>query len=232
NKAQSYKLFDRIAGRYDSLNRILSLGIDLYWRRVLSRSLAAKPIKVLDLATGTADQIIDLVSVYPSIENAIGLDLSNGMLEKGRAKVLDAGFEDRITLREGDAQNLPFPESTFQATSISFGIRNIPDVALALREMLRVLVPGGQSFVLEFSTPRNRIFRTFYFFYLRHVLPQIGALLSGDSVAYRYLNQTIEGFPSGNEFCALMTKAGFVHIRARPLTFGIATLYSGEKRAL
>jgi demethylmenaquinone methyltransferase/2-methoxy-6-polyprenyl-1,4-benzoquinol methylase len=224
-------MFDRIAPRYDLLNRVLSGGLDVAWRRKMAKMLPDRaPLRLLDVATGTADQILMLIDRAPAIEEAVGIDMAERMLERGRAKVRARGLDRRVRLKIGDAIAIPEPDASFDVCTISFGIRNVTDVVAGLREMRRVLRPGGRAFVLEFSQPEVRWFRAIYYFYLRHILPAIGGWISGDREAYRYLNLTIETFPSGNAFCALMRQAGFEDVRAIPLTMGIASIYVGDAR--
>jgi demethylmenaquinone methyltransferase/2-methoxy-6-polyprenyl-1,4-benzoquinol methylase len=223
-------MFDRIAHRYDLLNRLLSFGTDVRWRKRLSQHLpAGEQLQVLDLATGTADVLISLEKNCPRVLRGTGVDLSFGMLSRGLPKLRALGLAQRFRLLQGDAQRLPLPTAAYDAVTISFGIRNVLNVDAGLREMHRILKPGGRALILEFSLPGNPLFRAGYLFYFRHVLPRIGALLSGDGHAYRYLNQTVETFPYGQAFCSLMENAGFQSVRAHPLTFGIATLYQGDK---
>lgn len=224
-----WRMFDRIAHRYDLLNHLLSLNRDLAWRKQLAGHLTGRTDqKVLDLATGTGDQ---LLALYQSgkVKSGIGVDLADRMLEIGQEKITRAGLESTLTLQHGDAENLPFDSDTLDAVSISFGIRNVTDVPHALEEMHRVLKSGGRALILEFSLPDNRLFRKLYLFYFRKVLPRLGGMISGDRDAYRYLNETVETFPYGEDFCELMREAGFVNIKATALTLGIATLYQGDK---
>lgn len=224
-------MFDRIAGRYDFLNRTLSMGIDVGWRKKLAALLPARPgLRVLDLATGTADVPLTLVDENADVTEVVGMDLSQGMLEIGAAKVEAAHRQAQIRLETGDAGEIPAEDASFDAVTIAFGIRNVPDVDQTLREMQRVLRPGGYGLVLEFSTPTLPGFKQGYLLYLRHVLPRIGALVSGDGYAYRYLNQTIETFPYGQAFCDKMIGAGFSDVEALALSGGIATIYRGIKR--
>lgn len=225
-----WRMFDRIAGRYDFLNHTLSMGIDVGWRRELARKLPARPdLRVLDLATGTADVPLSLSAENADVTEIVGTDLSEGMLAIGAKKVEAAGLNSKISLNIGDATAIPFEDQSFDAVTISFGIRNVPDVSQCLREMQRVLKPGGHALVLEFSTPQLPVFKQGYLFYLRHVLPRIGELVSGDKYAYRYLNKTIETFPYGQDFCDLMIHAGLTEVDAFPLSGGISTLYLGVK---
>lgn len=225
-----WQMFDRIAPRYDFLNRTLSMGIDVGWREQMAEMLPSRPgLRVLDLATGTADVPLTFCSVNQDVREVVGMDLAQEMLSIGETKIQAAGRSGQIRLEVGDAMAIPSADQDFDAVSISFGIRNVPDVSQTLREMHRVLKPGGVGLVLEFSTPQIPGFKQGYLFYLRHVLPRIGALISGDSYAYRYLNQTIETFPYGQAFCDLMINAGFSEVDAVPLTGGIATLYRGVR---
>jgi demethylmenaquinone methyltransferase/2-methoxy-6-polyprenyl-1,4-benzoquinol methylase len=220
-KAESPALFDRIATTYDTVNRILSFGIDGLWRRRVVHRLPQG--NVLDLACGTGE--LALAIARKEGIRVTGLDLSEGMLEVARRRTEGQS----ITLIHGDAQQLPLPDGSFDATTIAFGIRNVPDVPAALAEMHRVLRPGGRTFILEFSLPANRVVRALHCFYLRHVLPRVGGWVSGDREAYRYLNITIEAFPYGEDFLDLVREAGFSDCTATPLTMGIATLYEGRR---
>jgi demethylmenaquinone methyltransferase/2-methoxy-6-polyprenyl-1,4-benzoquinol methylase len=226
------RMFDRIAHRYDLLNRMLSFGRDIAWRKRMARYLPPhKSLHVLDLATGTADVLLFLHRQEPRVAHGVGVDPSAGMLGFGQGKIRKAGLDTRFRLVRGDGQYLSFPSDTFDAVTIAFGIRNVADVSKGLREMHRVLRRGGRVLILEFSLPRNRLVRWGYLFYFRHVLPRVGGLISGDSYAYRYLNATVETFPYGEAFCQLMREAGFQDVQARPLTFGIASLYVGDKES-
>lgn len=231
SKSTSWQMFNRIAKTYDSVNRLLSFGLDVGWRKKVGLLLPKKEqVALLDLATGTADQVLLLCKEHPQqISEAIGMDLSEGMLEKGREKVDQQKLQDVIRLETGDAVNIPSENSRFDAITISFGIRNVPDVPASLREMHRVLRPEGKTLILEFSMPKNPIVRFGHLFYLRYVLPLVGGLISGDYEAYRYLNTSIEAFPFGESFCSLMKEAGFSTVRQYPVTFGIATIYEGIK---
>lgn len=224
-----FRMFDRIAHRYDLLNRLLSFGRDVAWRKRLVRALpAGGALGALDLATGTADVLLALESTG-RIARGMGADVSWGMLSHGQRKLRARGAEGRLALTRADAMCLPFPEGSFDLVTIAFGIRNVRDVDLGLREIHRVLRSGGRVLVLEFSLPPNRLFRGLYLFYFRHILPRLGGLISGDAHAYRYLNQTVETFPYGEDFLALLRQAGFTSAQAHPLTFGIATLYVADR---
>lgn len=229
-KSNSWQMFDDISPKYDFLNNLLSFGLDIFWRKRLARFIPHKPGQiVLDLATGTADVLLSLFKYSPNIQSGYGIDLADKMLDIGRGKITRAGLELHVLLEHGDAHQIPFNASTFDCVTIAFGIRNMNDPTQVLSEMRRVLNREGRAIVLEFSLPANTVIRSMHIFYLRHVVPLIGALFSGNYTAYRYLNQTIETFPYGNAFCALMSNAGFQNVNAHPLFFGVATIYVGEK---
>lgn len=228
-RTESWRMFDRIARRYDLLNRLLSAGRDVAWRRRLARFMPAKPaIDLLDVATGTGDVLLELAALCPSIRSGRGVDLADNMLAIAGHKIRRLGFETRLSVARGDASALPCAAESFDCVTIAFGIRNVVDVPGALAEMKRVLRPGGRLLVLEFSLPSSAAVRTAYLWYFRHVLPRLGGLISGDSYAYRYLNETVETFPYGEEFCSLLRKVGFVHVEHHPMTAGIATIYVGD----
>ncbi|MDY6838518.1 MAG: bifunctional demethylmenaquinone methyltransferase/2-methoxy-6-polyprenyl-1,4-benzoquinol methylase UbiE [Thermodesulfobacteriota bacterium] len=229
-RTEVWKMFDRVAHRYDFLNRLLSAGIDRRWRGKMARLLPpGRDQHVLDLATGTADQLLFLFDKSNKIKSGLGIDLAEKMLAIGRQKVQGRGLSEAITLKRGDAMDIPAQDKTFDAVTISFGIRNVSRVSQALSEMHRVLKPGGRLLVLEFSLPEHALIRSGYLLYLRHILPPLGALVSGDSGAYRYLNQTIETFPYGGALCQLIAEAGFEAVQARALTMGIAMIYQGDR---
>jgi len=230
SRQDAYKMFDRIAHRYDLLNRLLSMGTDRSWRKRMATFLPEKPeLKLLDLATGTADVMLFLEGRCPQLGSAVGLDMSGGMLGYGQQKIARRSLSEKLTLVRGDATSLAVASAQFDAVTISFGIRNVLDVNQALREMHRILRQEGRVLILEFSLPGNPLIRLPYLFYFRHILPLVGGLLSGDGSAYRYLNKTVETFPYGEAFADLMRNAGFENVRAIPLSFGIATLYVGNK---
>lgn len=230
SRKEVWKMFDRIAHRYDVLNRSLSFGRDVAWRKRLRRHLPAdRELMLVDLATGTADQILFLLDGKAKIREAKGYDLSEGMLALGREKISKRGLNEVVSLHTGDAMQSPQPDSSADVITISFGIRNVMDVPTALTDMKRALVPGGKLLILECSLPKNKLVRKGYLFYFRHILPRLGGLVSGDSYAYNYLNKTVETFPCGEEFCDLMRAAGFGEVRHEPMTLGVATLYIGVK---
>jgi demethylmenaquinone methyltransferase/2-methoxy-6-polyprenyl-1,4-benzoquinol methylase len=225
-----HKMFDRIADRYDLLNHLLSANIDKRWRRKVAFLLPeSENLSVLDLASGTGDQLITLHE-SGRVSNGIGIDLAEKMLEVGRDKISRLKLDHILSLQTGDAGQIPFESDRFDAVTISFGIRNMIDATETLREMHRILKPNGRALILEFSLPDNRMLRSGYLFYLRHILPKLGAIISGDNSAYRYLNETIETFPHGPAFCELMTSAGFDSVSQTKLSTGVASIYRGDKK--
>lgn len=222
-------MFNRIAPTYDRLNRILSFGIDKRWRkRVLKHLPPAQNLTLVDLATGTADQILALAQAN-AITSLTGFDLSEKMLLLGQEKLEKHSLTKKAKLQIGSALDIPLPQSSADLVTISFGIRNVTDPLRCLKEMRRILKKDGIAYILEFSTPTFAPFRALYFFYLRYILPSLGRLLSKDPTAYTYLNQTIEEFPSGELFLRLMHEAGFNQVEMHPMTFGTVTLYIGKK---
>ena len=229
-KSESWKMFDDISPRYDLLNRLLSFGLDIHWRNQLAKYVnSAESISVLDVATGTADVLLTFFRKCPNIDKAWGIDLSEKMMAVGQKKINQLGLQDKIQLKKGDACSIPFDNAQFDNVSISFGIRNVQDPLKALKEMCQVIRGDGTALILEFSMPKNLLIRVVHLFYLRWFVPVIGWIFSGHYRAYKYLNQTIEEFPSGEEFTSLMLKAGFKSTQAHPLLFGVATIYVGTK---
>ena len=223
-------MFDRIAPRYDLLNHLLSLNRDKAWRKRMERHLPdGNSLLLVDLATGTGDQLLALYETQ-RVGFGVGLDMAGEMMAIGQKKIHLHDLSDQIAMLRGDAAFTPFPDRTFNVVTITFGIRNLVDLKAGLDEMYRVLKPGGRALILEFSLPSNRFLRQIYLFYFRHVLPRLGSVISGDRQAYRYLNQTVETFPYGDEFCGIMRAAGFSDVVAHPLTFGIATIYRGDRQ--
>lgn len=217
-------MFDAISPTYDRTNRIISLGRDRHWRAKVAEFLPPyKNLKVLDLATGTGDQALALIKSQASIHSITGIDLSPEMLEIARRKI-----PCKMQFMIADAEKLPFPDQSFDAATFSFGIRNVTDPLKSLSEIYRVLKRRGRALILEFSLPPQPI-RAFFLFYLRHVLPWIAGIISKNRRAYQYLNETIEHFPSGKEFCLLMRDAGFSRLQQIPMNLGSVTLYIGEK---
>lgn len=217
-------MFDNIARRYDFLNRVMSLGIDRRWRRRTVRALELPAdARVLDLATGTADLAIDIARIH-SDARIIGSDPSTNMLAVGRTKVASRQLADRIDLITGDAQAIDLPKASVDGITIAFGIRNVPDRARALREMARVCKPGGRVAILELSEPSGGLIAALARFHIRHVVPRLGAFLSG-AREYRYLQASIAAFPPPAEFAALMHASGLTVLETTPLTFGVCHLY-------
>lgn len=222
-------MFGAIAPRYDFLNRLLSLGIDRYWRRKAVRLLKYKEgSRVLDVATGTGDVALEIAKRTPASVKITAADFCNEMVELGRLKVAASPFAARIDFLVAPCEDLPFPDNSFDSITIAFGIRNVVDRKLGLAEMWRVLKPAGRMIILEFSTPRSALFRQIYYFYFKRVLPVIGGLFSKYN-AYQYLPDSVLEFPTQEEFSTMVADAGFRNIHTCPLTFGIATIYAGEK---
>jgi len=221
-------MFDAVAPRYDLLNRVLSVGIDQYWRSRAVRTLTdEQPRRVLDVATGTADLAVKIQrTLHP--RETVGIDLSTEMLDRGRKKLERNGLSSRIPLQKADAADLPFDDGSFDAAFVAFGVRNFEDLDAGLGEILRVLRPGGTLVVLEFSTPRTFPVKQLYSWYSRHILPRIGGLLSPDQGAYEYLPSSVAAFPDGVDFLRRMEGVGFGDLEWTPLTFGIASLYTGR----
>jgi demethylmenaquinone methyltransferase/2-methoxy-6-polyprenyl-1,4-benzoquinol methylase len=237
-KQQIAAMFDKIAFRYDFLNRFLSGGIDIYWRRRAIRELAgvvdgkaavaATTKTILDVATGTADMAI-MMARYLSAFHITGIDISTGMLEIGRQKIARLQMEGKISLQTGDSEAIHFPDAHFDAVTVAFGVRNFENLEKGLREMLRVLKPGGRLVVLEFSQPKTPGVRHVYDLYLRLVAPNIGKMVSSNREAYQYLNDSVKAFPEGENFIRIMETCGYSNPRLRRLSLGICSLYVGEK---
>ena len=224
-KQQVATMFNNVAGTYDFLNHFFSLGIDKLWRRKLVKLIGLNnPKQILDVATGTADLAIAEAKLNPY--RIVGVDISEKMLEVGRTKIKKY---PNIELQLADGENLPFADDTFDAVSISFGIRNFENAIAGLSDMKRVLKPNGKLFVLEFSKPTNWFIKKIYYFYFCHVLPFIGKLVSKDANAYAYLPESVKIFPDGKKFVELLQYAGYKKIQCKPLTFGISTIYIAEK---
>ena len=234
-KEQVAEMFDKIAFRYDFLNRFLSGGIDVYWRRRAIRELGTgfqrggDSPAILDVATGTGDMAIMMARHLHAVQ-ITGVDISTGMLEIGRQKIDRLGLGDRIVLRTGDSESLQFPDGSFDAITVAFGVRNFENLEKGLTEMLRVLKPGGRLVVLEFSQPRLPGIRQFYDLYLRLVAPNIGKMVSSSREAYQYLNDSVKAFPEGAAFIQILDGCGYINTRLRRLSLGICSLYTGIKQ--
>lgn len=227
-KEQVATMFNNISNRYDLLNRLLSFGIDIWWRkRAIGQLRKSKPRIILDIATGTGDLAFEALSLNP--EKIIGIDISEGMLEMGRKKVQKRGLEHMIQLQLGDSEKLRFPDASFDAVMVSFGVRNFENLERGLEEIFRVLKPGGQVMILEFSKPKNQLIKILYGFYNQTLLPWLGRMVSGDSSAYTYLPESVAAFPEGDAFVNILTSTGFQSSKALPLTFGISSVYTAFK---
>ncbi|MFH1712113.1 MAG: bifunctional demethylmenaquinone methyltransferase/2-methoxy-6-polyprenyl-1,4-benzoquinol methylase UbiE [Patescibacteria group bacterium] len=223
------QLFDKIATKYDLNNRILSFGIDGFWRRRMLKALPdRRGLRVLDVATGTGDVALKLIN-NQHIDSVVGLDISEGMLKVAKEKIEAKNRQHDVTLVHGSVLEMPFLDESFDAVTISFGIRNVTDVEKSLKEMRRVLRAHGRVLILEFSLPPAKLVRKLHFFYLQKIVPIIGKLISGEKAPYEYLNQSIETFPYGIEFGKMVKDAGFDAVEIRPMTLGIATLYIARK---
>lgn len=221
-------MFDNISHRYDFLNHFLSLGIDRGWRdKAVKFMIPLKPKLILDVATGTGDFALQALQLNP--EKIIGVDISEGMLGVGRKKVQEKHLDHLVELRSGDSENLPFGENKFDAVTVAFGVRNFENLEQGLREMFRVLKPGGMAVVLEFSRPRRFPFKQLYSLYFKFILPKIGRIVSSDKAAYTYLPESVEAFPDGEDFINILHNVGFKDTKCRSLTFGISSIYIATK---
>jgi demethylmenaquinone methyltransferase / 2-methoxy-6-polyprenyl-1,4-benzoquinol methylase len=225
----SGQMFDRIAGRYDLLNRVLSLGVDRRWRKRTVRALVLGdgPSRVLDVATGTGDLAIEIARAHRNT-TVIGIDPSAGMLQIGRTKMTKRHLDPQVTMQLGDAQKLEFPDGAFDAATIAFGIRNVPDRSAGLREMARVVRVGGKVAVLELGEPRRGLLARLVRFHTYRVVPWLGGLLSGRR-EYGYLQRSIAAFPDAETFAKMMTDAGLKVEVVRPMMFGVCTLFVASK---
>ena len=229
DKSQVETMFDGIAPKYDFLNHFLTLNIDSSWRNSAVKMLTTLPqSKYLDVASGTGDLALAIYKKKDP-QSIVGIDISDGMLEYGRKKIAQKGLNEIISFKQENCENLSFEANTFEGATIGFGIRNFQNPGKGLDEIFRVLKPGGELVVLEFSRPKNRMFRAVYEFYFRTVLPGIGKLFSKHNFAYNYLPESVLQFPYGDDFLELMRKSGFEQTRYKTLTFGIAMSYKGVK---
>lgn len=227
-KEQVTAMFDQIAPKYDFLNHTLSFGIDKSWRRKAIRLIAGNsPQTILDVATGTGDFAI--AALKSGAQKITGIDLSKEMIAVGIEKIRKMGLSDRIDLQVGDSESIRFPDGSFDAATVAFGVRNFENLGRGLDELFRVLKPGGTLCVLEFSMPRNPLIRTCYRFYSKYLLPWFGRAVSGDKSAYTYLPESVREFPDGEKFITFMRQSGFGQIAEYRLTFGVATIYIGRK---
>ncbi|WP_439483073.1 bifunctional demethylmenaquinone methyltransferase/2-methoxy-6-polyprenyl-1,4-benzoquinol methylase UbiE [Cyclobacterium plantarum] len=227
-KQQVASMFDNISKKYDLLNHLLSLGIDIIWRKKAIRLLKNdKPRLILDIATGTGDFAIEALALKP--EKVIGVDISEGMLHEGRKKMKQKKLDHLIELQLGDSEKLLFEENKFDAVIVSFGVRNFENLEKGLTDMHRVLKPGGKTVILEFSKPKKFPMKQAYSFYFRYILPQIGKIISKDQSAYTYLPESVKDFPDGRDFLDILEKVGFKKTQCKTLTFGISSIYTGIK---
>ena len=227
-KQQVEQMFDTISGNYDSLNRMISLGTDQGWRRkVLKMVSDTNPESILDIATGTGDLAILLSK--SNAKRIVGLDLSAGMLEVGKSKVSALGLQNKIEMIQGDSENLPFQDNTFDAITVAFGIRNFENLEKGLSEILRVLKPNGIFVILETSVPTKFPFKQGYGFYMKTFMPLMGKMFSKDKKAYEYLSESAKNFPYGEKLNAILQKVGFKNVKHNPQTMGVATIYSASK---
>ena len=227
-KKQVTHMFDGISKSYDLLNRIITLGVDIIWRkRVVKLIEKVDHESILDIATGTGDLAINLTRTNAS--QIIGLDISEGMLDVGRQKILKKELHNTIDMVVGDSENLPFDDDAFDTITVAFGVRNFENLEIGLAEILRVLKPGGIVVILETSVPTKFPFKQGYYLHTRVVLPLIGKLFSNDKSAYSYLSESASKFPYGTAFNNILTKTGFINTKALPQTFGVATIYTATK---
>jgi len=227
-KAQVATMFNNISKRYDLLNHVLSLGIDIIWRKKAIKLLKKdQPKLILDIATGTGDFAIEALALNP--DKVIGVDISEGMLAEGRKKLKKKKLEDKIELQLGDSEKLLFEQNKFDAVIVSFGVRNFETLEKGLADMYRVLKPGGKTVIVEFSKPKKFPMKQTYNFYFKFILPQIGKIVSKDNSAYTYLPESVQAFPDGEDFLQILNKVGFKNTQCKPLTFGISSIYIGEK---
>jgi len=228
-KEQVAKMFDNISGNYDGLNRVISFGIDIKWRKKVLAMVAAKnPQTILDIATGTGD--LAILMAQTNAPQIIGADISEGMMDVGRKKVAEKGLESRVTLQYGDSENLPFADNYFDAITVAFGIRNFETLEKGLADILRVLKPGGILVILETSVPTKFPFKQGYNFHTKVLLPLIGRIFSKEGSAYTYLGESAAVFPFGEALNNILRKIGFIDVKAMPQTMGVATIYSASKQ--
>lgn len=228
-KEQVEQMFDNIAGNYDSLNRVISFGIDVKWRKKVLKIVSdAKPKIILDIATGTGD--LAILMTETNAEKIIGLDISDGMLEVGRTKIKQKNLNAKIEMVLADSENMPYADNYFDAITVAFGVRNFENLEKGLSEILRVLKPNGVFVILETSVPEKFPFKQGYRFYSTTILPLIGKMFSKDNSAYQYLSDSASVFPFGEALNNILRKVGFIDVRALPQTFGVATIYTATKK--
>ena len=227
-KEQVAQMFDNISENYDDLNRVISLGIDVKWRKKVVEIVGKNnPKQILDIATGTGDLVLMMAALNP--DRIVGLDISAGMLEVGKRKIAKAKLSDKIEMIVGDSEEMPFKDNTFDAITVSFGVRNFAHLDKGIKEIARVLKPTGVLVILETSNPIKFPFKQGYKFYTNFILPIIGKIFSKDKVAYSYLSESANSFPFGEAFNNILQKNGFTHTEDKPVTFGVATIYTARK---
>ena len=227
-KEQVTQMFDTISTNYDGLNRVISLGIDVKWRKKVVKIVGENhPKQILDIATGTGDLALMMANLNP--DKIIGLDISAGMLEVGKQKINKANLSKKIDMIVGDSEEMPFENDTFDAITVSFGVRNFANLDKGIKEIARVLKPTGVLVILETSNPTNFPFKQGYKFYTNFILPLVGKLFSKDKVAYTYLSESANSFPFGEVFNNILRKNGFSDVKHNPVTFGVATIYTARK---
>ncbi len=227
-KEQVAKMFNNIAPKYDFLNHVLSMGIDILWRKKAVKILKKiNPTNVLDIACGTGDFSIE--DLNSGAKRVVGLDISSGMVEVGIKKIKKTGLEGKVELIVGDSEDMPFEDESFDGITVGFGVRNFQNLEKGLAEMHRVLSKKGQVIILEFSKPKKFPIKQLYFFYFKYILPKIGRLISKDATAYTYLPDSVNAFPDGEKFTKILEKVGFTNTKIIPCSFGIASIYVGTK---
>lgn len=227
-KEQVATMFNNIAPKYDFLNQLLSMGIHKGWRRKAVNLLKeVKPKNILDIATGTGDFAIEAMKLNP--DKVVGVDISEGMLKIGVEKINKLGLQNKIELKFGDSENLPFADNSFDAITVGFGVRNFENLEKGINDIYRVLNKNGMIAILEFSKPQAFPIKQIYHFYFRYITPAIGKLFSKDSSAYTYLPESVKAFPAGEDFLNVLKKAGFKETKAIPVTFGVASIYIAKK---
>jgi demethylmenaquinone methyltransferase / 2-methoxy-6-polyprenyl-1,4-benzoquinol methylase len=227
-KVQVAEMFNNIAGRYDFLNHFLSMGIDKGWRKkAIAAAATVSPKQILDVATGTGDLAIAAAGLNP--DHITGIDIAEQMLEVGKTKIQGLGLQQKISLSKGDSEAMPFADGAFDVVTCAYGVRNFEHLEAGLKEMSRVLRPGGKVVILEFSHPTRFPVSQLYRFYFRFILPVLGKMVSKHASAYTYLPESVMAFPQGAEFTGILERCGFKNAVARPLTFGITSLYTAEK---
>jgi demethylmenaquinone methyltransferase / 2-methoxy-6-polyprenyl-1,4-benzoquinol methylase len=227
-KTQVRQMFDGISPQYDLMNRIISGGIDIKWRKnVVSMLIEKQPEKILDVATGTGDLAIALLQTKAT--EIIGIDISEGMLDIGKQKVRNNQWDQKIKMQIGDSENIDYPDDYFDAATVAFGVRNFENLDKGLSEILRVLRPGGDLIILETAVPNNYLLRQFYHLYTQFIMPVIGNLFSKDKSAYQYLSDSAAAFPFGKAFNNILAKNGFIEIEDIPQTLGVASIYRAQK---